>query len=142
MLYATVEASTDTKPAADLTRDAASPTANTPVNASAAAAADQAAIDQAEADRLEALAQARMDALNRIKAAEDAYLISKMTAKDQEILAVQDKYQQLIQLAIESGESTRLLEEAQAQAFFEIDEKYAAKEKELKDKQAEEDQKR
>ena len=82
-------------------------------------------IDEAQADSAEKLAQARLDALDRIKTAEDEYLISKMSDQDQEILAVQDKYQELIQLAIDNGEETKLLEEAQAQAFLEIDQKYA-----------------
>tara|TARA_R110002051_G_scaffold240168_1_gene300754 strand:+ start:46 stop:2163 length:2118 start_codon:yes stop_codon:yes gene_type:complete len=77
--------------------------------------------------------------LNAKEKAENEFLDSTLTAQQQEENAVQDKYFNLIEQAIQYGEDTTILEEARQTQLQEIENKFAeekaAKEEELRQKQ-------
>lgn len=68
----------------------------------------------------EKAAQARVDALEKIKAAENEYLDSKLSADQLEIKRTEEKYNELIALAKKYGQDTALLEQARQDALFKI----------------------
>ena len=80
--------------------------------------------DEAAAERRKAAAektaQARKDALEKIKAAEQEYLDSKLSAEELEIKKTEEKYNELIALAKKYGQDTALLEQARQDALFKI----------------------
>ena len=80
--------------------------------------------DEAAAERRKAAAektaQARKDALEKIKAAEQEYLDSKLSAEELEIKKTEEKYNELIRLAEKYGHDTALLEQARQDALFKI----------------------
>lgn len=71
----------------------------------------------------------RLDFLARLEAAENEFLDSQLSARDREINAVRDKYFVLIEEAIQFGEDTAILEEAQRQRIKEINDRYDQEEK-------------
>jgi hypothetical protein len=90
-----------------------------------------------EVEKNEKLIDLRGEFLARLEAAENEYLDSKLSKEDQEINKVRDKYFILLEEARMFGEETLILEEAQAVALQEIEDRYAAerKEKEEADQQ-------
>ena len=80
--------------------------------------------DEAAAERRKAAAekaaQARKDALEKIKAAEQEYLDSKLSAEELEIKKTEEKYNELIALAKKYNQDTALLEQARQDALFKI----------------------
>ena len=80
--------------------------------------------DEAAAERRKAAAekaaQARVDALEKIKAAEQEYLDSKLSAEELEVKKTEEKYNELIRLAEKYGQDTALLEQARQDALFKI----------------------
>jgi len=62
--------------------------------------------------------------LDQKEKAENDYLNSKLDKETQELNAVREKYFGLIEEARQYGEDTTILEEAQQQALFDIEEKY------------------
>lgn len=80
--------------------------------------------DEAAAERRKAAAEkaanARKDALEKIKAAEQEYLDSKLSADELEIKKTEEKYNELIALAKKYGQDTALLEQARQDALFKI----------------------
>lgn len=87
-------------------------------------------------------AKERADLLAELSRLEDEYLTSQLDKQQQEINAVYDKYNAILEAAREAGEDTALLEEAQLNALNEIRMKYAQIEQEEKDRLAQEDKDR
>jgi hypothetical protein len=97
---------------------------------------------QANLKRLADEAQMRSAMLSEISRLEDEYLNSQLDKQQQEINSVYDKYNAILEAAIEEGEDVALLEEAQLNALNEIRMKYAKIEQDEKDKAAQEDKDR
>jgi hypothetical protein len=97
---------------------------------------------QANLKRLADEAQMRSAMLSEISRLEDEYLNSQLDKQQQEINSVYDKYNAILEAAIEAGEDVALLEEAQLNALNEIRMKYAKIEQDEKDKAAQEDKDR
>lgn len=80
--------------------------------------------DDAAAERRKAAAEkvanARKEALEKIKAAENEYLDSKLSADQLEIKRTEEKYNELIALAKKYGQDTAILEQARQDALFKI----------------------
>lgn len=98
--------------------------------------------DEAAAERRKAAAEkaanARKDALEKIKAAEQEYLDSKLSAEELEIKKTNAKYDELIALAKKYGQDTVLLERARNEQLFKIQSDAKAKELEAENKALEE----
>ena len=97
-----------------------------------AAAKKKAADDKAEAKRLSDDAKKKADFekfLNDKKALEDEYNTSLLSAQDQEILAVQNKYTDLIAQAVKYGEDSKILKQAQETEIAAIETKFADEKK-------------
>jgi hypothetical protein len=97
---------------------------------------------QSNLKRLADEAQMRSAMLSEISRLEDEYLNSQLDNQQQEINAVYDKYNAILEAAIEAGEDVAILEEAQLNALNEIRMKYAKIEQDEKDKAAQEDKDR
>jgi hypothetical protein len=86
-----------------------------------------------EEKRIQNLLRLRDEYLNEIEQAESDYYDSKLSKDELEIQSVNDKYFRLIELAKEYGESTLVLEQAQADELARI-------QKDVSDKKAKTDQ--
>jgi hypothetical protein len=87
---------------------------------------EQAADDEVTTveETLTSIEDLRNDFLGRLEAAENEFLNSQLDKQEQEENAVREKYFTLIEEAELYGESTLILEEAQAQALQDIKQKY------------------
>jgi hypothetical protein len=96
---------------------------------------------EAELDRLHDLQAQRIGILEEIELVENEFSDARnLSAQDRDINAVREKYFRLIEEANKFGYDTATLEEAQAQAIFEIEEKYRQLDSEAKKKKSEEDE--
>jgi hypothetical protein len=84
---------------------------------------------------IEQEASERLTFLQQIEDAENEFFLSKLSKEEQEVVAVREKYFNLIEQAEIYGEDTLILEEAQRVALREINDKYDL-EQEEKDKAA------
>lgn len=98
--------------------------------------------DEAAAEKrkqaAEKAADARRDALEKIKAAEQEYLDSKLSAEELEIKKTEEKYDELIRLAKKYNQDTAILERARGEQLFKIRSEAKAKELEAENKALEE----
>ena len=89
---------------------------------------------QKETEKLRLEEEKAFNAFLKVKEkAEQDYLTSTLSAQDQEIKEVEDKYTTLIEQAIQYGEDTTILEEAREQSLFDIRRKFDEQEKEVQD---------
>jgi len=80
-------------------------------------------------------AKDRADLQMQIAKLEDEFLQTKISKENQELNAVQDKYNAIIEAAREAGEDVALLEEAQQQAMLDIQKRFADERAALEEQQ-------
>jgi len=83
----------------------------------------------------------RLALLQQIEDAENEFFISKLSKEEQEVIAVREKYFNLIEQAEIYGEDTLILEEAQRAALKEVNDRYDEEEKLAREKKKAEDEK-
>jgi len=80
-------------------------------------------------------AKDRADLQMQIAKLEDEFLQTRISKENQELNAVQDKYNSIIEAAKKAGEDTTLLEEAQQQAILDIQKRFADERAALEEQQ-------